>query len=120
MNARRLVRALWIACRDPCTPALAKIVAAAVVGYALSPIDLIPDFVPVLGYVDDLVLVPLGLALALRLIPAPVIADCRARAAAAEATGKLTSRMGAAIVVAIWALAAAIVGAVLARRLLGN
>jgi uncharacterized membrane protein YkvA (DUF1232 family) len=111
--------ALYLAARDSRTPWYARLLVAGIVAYALSPIDLIPDFVPVLGYLDDLILVPLGLALALRLIPAAVIADCRARTAAAEAAGQLTSRAGAAFVIAIWLLAAAVVGALLARRLLG-
>ena len=89
-RARALKRdtyALYLACRDPRVPWYAKALAAAVVAYALSPIDLIPDFIPVLGYLDDLLLVPLGLALALRLIPAPVMAECRREAAARLAAG---------------------------------
>jgi uncharacterized membrane protein YkvA (DUF1232 family) len=77
------VYALYLAYRDPRTPWYARLWAAGVVGYAFSPIDLIPDFVPVLGYLDDLLIVPLGVLLALRLIPADVMADCRARARAA-------------------------------------
>lgn len=82
-SARRLqreVRALGLACRDPRVPWYAKAAAAVVVAYALSPIDLIPDFIPVLGHLDDLVLIPLGIAIVLRMLPADVIADCRARA----------------------------------------
>jgi uncharacterized membrane protein YkvA (DUF1232 family) len=78
---KRDVAALLLAVRDPRTPLLARIVAALVVAYALSPIDLIPDFVPVLGYLDDLVLVPLGLALVLRLIPPALMDEYRASAA---------------------------------------
>ena len=74
---KRDAYAQYLACRDPRVPWYAKALAAAVVAYALSPIDLIPDVIPVLGYLDDLLLVPLGLALALRLIPAPVLAECR-------------------------------------------
>ena len=73
--------ALYLASRDPRVPWLAKVIAVLTVGYALSPIDLIPDFIPVLGHLDDLVLVPLGLALAIRLIPPPVLAEHRATAA---------------------------------------
>ena len=94
------VYALYLAYRDPRTPWYAKIVVALVVGYALSPIDLIPDFVPVLGYLDDLLLLPLGILLALRLIPAEVMAECRARAA--EMHNRPESRFGWALVVAIW------------------
>ena len=81
---KRDVVALWLAARDPRVPWLAKAVAAAVAAYALSPIDLIPDFIPVLGYLDDAVLVPLGILLAVRLIPAPVMADLRAKASAQD------------------------------------
>ena len=77
---RRDVAALILAVRDPRTPLTARIIAALVVAYALSPIDLIPDFVPVLGYVDDLIIVPLGLALVLRLIPAALMAEYRVSA----------------------------------------
>lgn len=72
--------ALYLAYRDPRVPWYARALAAVIVGYAFSPIDLIPDFIPVLGYLDDLVLIPLGVALLLRLIPAEVMAECRARA----------------------------------------
>src|SRR5436309_9813327 len=72
--------ALYLAARHPATPWYAKLLVAGIVAYALSPIDLIPDFVPILGYVDDLVLIPLGVALALRLIPPAVMMECRARA----------------------------------------
>jgi uncharacterized membrane protein YkvA (DUF1232 family) len=78
------VRALALAARDPRVPWYAKGLALAVTAYALSPIDLIPDFIPVLGYLDDLVLVPLGIALTIRLIPTPVWAECRVRAGAGE------------------------------------
>src|SRR2546428_14158889 len=101
-RARELKRntlALYLACRDPRTPWYAKALAGAVVAYALSPIDLIPDFIPVLGYLDDLIVVPAGLALSVRMIPAPVMAQCRARAA--EVTERPTSRGAAAVVVAI-------------------
>ena len=96
---RRDVLALWLAARDPRVPWHAKAVAAAVAAYALSPIDLIPDFVPVLGYLDDLVIVPLGILLAVRLVPAGVMAELRAEAAR---RAKPVSRAGLAAVVAIW------------------
>ena len=82
--------------------------AACVVGYAFSPIDLIPDFVPVLGYLDDLVLVPLGIVLALKMIPPAVMAECRERAQEVMAQGKPVSRTAAAVVVATWLLLAAL------------
>ena len=101
---KRDTHALYLACRDPRTPWYAKVFAGAVVAYALSPIDLIPDFVPVLGYLDDLILVPAGMALAVKPIPEPVLADCRARAAAATPT----SRKAAVVIIALWVLAAAL------------
>jgi uncharacterized membrane protein YkvA (DUF1232 family) len=112
--------ALYLAYRDPRTPWYARLFVASVVAYALSPIDLIPDFVPVLGYLDDLILVPLGLALALRLIPEDVLAECRAQAATEMAAGKPTSRVGAVAIIVIWVLVSAIVAALLGRRLLGE
>jgi uncharacterized membrane protein YkvA (DUF1232 family) len=78
--------------------------AAAVVAYALSPFDLIRDFIPVLGYLDDLVVVPLGISLALKLVPEQVMADCRERASGAS--GRPTSRLGAAFMIGVWLVAA--------------
>lgn len=99
-RVKRDVIALWIAARDPRTPMLAKIVAAAVAAYALSPLDLIPDFIPVLGYLDDLLIVPLGIMLAVRLVPAPLMVAFRAAAALREQTP--VSRTGLVLIVAIW------------------
>lgn len=79
-SLERDVIALWIAANSSRTPIVAKIVAGAVAAYALSPIDLIPDFIPVLGYLDDIVIVPLGIALAVRLIPAALMAEFRTNA----------------------------------------
>lgn len=94
------VTALYLAGRDARTPWLAKAVAIAVAAYALSPIDLIPDFIPVLGYLDDLLIVPLGIVLAVRLIPAALMAEFRA---AAQARGRLpASRTAAAVIVGLW------------------
>lgn len=98
------VYTLLLACRDPGTPWYAKAVAALVVAYALSPIDLIPDFIPVFGYLDDLILVPLGIALALRMIPPEVAERCRSRARRMEHRTTRAARMMAALVVAIWIL----------------
>lgn len=95
--------AVYFAARDPRTPWLARVLALAVAAYALSPIDLIPDFVPVLGYVDDLILVPLGLALVVRLVPVDVMEACRERALAVSA--KPVSRGVAAGIVLVWLLA---------------
>lgn len=97
---KRDVVALWIAARDPRTPLTAKIAAGAVAAYALSPIDLIPDFVPVLGYLDDLLIVPLGIMLAVRLVPPALMVEFRATARARE--GRPVSKAGLLAVVAIW------------------
>lgn len=97
--------ALAIAARDPRTPALAKIVAGATVAYALSPVDLVPDFIPVLGYLDDVILVPLGLWLAMRLVPDEVLAD--ARRSAGEVERLPASRAAGAVIALIWVASAA-------------
>lgn len=102
-RARRLksdTYAVYLASRDPRVPWYAKAVIACVVAYALSPIDLIPDFIPVLGYLDDLILVPAGIALAIRLIAPEVMAECRDRAAAQQ--GRRTSWAAAVVIAAIW------------------
>ncbi len=98
-------------------PWYAKALAGAVVAYAFSPIDLIPDPVPILGYLDDLVLVPLGIALVLRLIPADVMAECRARAESVMAAGKPVNWYAAAAIVAIWLLAAGLIAALIVRAI---
>lgn len=116
-QARALKRetyALYLACRDPRVPWYAKLLAAGVAAYLFSPIDLIPDFIPVIGYLDDLIIVPLGIGLALRLIPPQVMIDCRARASAAHA--RPTSRLAAAIIILLWLLLAAL-GLTLAARI---
>lgn len=108
-RARKLkqdVVAVALAMRDPRVPWYAKLLGACVVAYALSPIDLIPDFIPVLGYLDDLVLVPLGLFLVLRLIPPAVLAEHRA--AAAEMAERPVSYAGAAAVILVWLAALAL------------
>lgn len=102
---RRDVIALWLAARDPRVPWRAKLAAGIVAAYALSPIDLIPDFIPVLGYLDDLLLVPLGILLAIRLIPAPLLAEFRRLAADIQIRPK--SRLAAAAIVFVWLAAAA-------------
>ena len=103
---KRDVVALYLAARDPRVPWGAKVVAGAVAAYAISPIDLIPDFIPVLGLLDDLILVPLGIALAVWLIPAPLLAEHRATAAALSE--RPVSRRAAAVIVALWLLGAAV------------
>jgi len=101
---KRDTYAVYLACRDPRTPWYAKVFAGAVVAYALSPIDLIPDFIPVVGYLDDLILVPLGIAVAVKMIPAAVLVDCRARAKTASENP--TNRKAAAVIIVIWLAAA--------------
>jgi hypothetical protein len=94
---------------------MAKIMATLVAAYALSPIDLIPDFVPVLGYLDDLVLLPLGIALAIRLVPEPIWEECRRQAELELSTGLPRSRVGALIMIGIWVIAIVIVASVIYR-----
>jgi len=94
--------ALYLAYRDPRTPWYAKVWAALVVAYAFSPIDLIPDFIPILGYLDDLLLIPLGIWLALKLIPAEVMADCREQARVQAGGAKPKSRAVAVVIIMIW------------------
>jgi len=97
---RRDAVAVWIASRDPRVPWYAKLIAAAVAAYAFSPIDLIPDFVPVIGYLDDLVIVPAGILLTVRLIPAGLMDEFRAEAK--RRIEQPSSRVGAAVIVLLW------------------
>jgi uncharacterized membrane protein YkvA (DUF1232 family) len=101
---RRDALTLWLAARHPRTPWLAKVLAGIVVAYALSPIDLIPDFVPVLGLLDDLLLLPALIWLAVRLVPADVLAACRVEAEQRMAAGaaRPISRVGAIVIVLLW------------------
>lgn len=101
--------ALTLAYAHPRTPWYAKLVAACVAAYAFSPIDLIPDFIPVVGYLDDLVLVPAGIVLALRLIPPDVLAECRRTAQATQPRSKPARWLAAAIIVIIWIAVATVV-----------
>ena len=107
------VYALYLAYRDPRVPLYARVFAACVVGYAFSPIDLIPDPIPVLGYLDDLILIPLGVALAIRMIPEPVLAECREKAR--EMKDRPVSRVAAVVVVAVWVALAALAVWLMAR-----
>jgi uncharacterized membrane protein YkvA (DUF1232 family) len=101
-NLKRQTYVLYLAYKDPRTPWYARVFTACVVAYAFSPIDLIPDFVPVLGYLDDLILVPLGVAIALKLIPAEVLSDSEQEAQRLIEQGKPISRVGAAAIIMIW------------------
>jgi uncharacterized membrane protein YkvA (DUF1232 family) len=102
--------ALWLAARHPGTPWYAKLLVAGIVAYALSPIDLIPDFVPVLGYLDELILIPLGIVLAIGIIPGPILEECRARAQERMASARPVSRIAALVIVGVWIAAAALCG----------
>ena len=101
---KRNVYAVWFVARDPETPFMAKLLALLVAAYAISPIDLIPDFIPVLGYLDDLILVPLGIMLVLRLVPAEVMQRCRLQADAISQ--KPSSYIAASVFIALWSLLA--------------
>lgn len=105
-GAKRDVIAIYLAARDPRVPWYVKALALAVAGYALSPIDLIPDFIPVIGYLDDFIIVPAGIALVRRLIPAPLLAEHRARAEVISE--RPTSKVAALIFVLIWMSAIAL------------
>jgi uncharacterized membrane protein YkvA (DUF1232 family) len=100
--------ALYFALRHPRTPKAAKVLAAAVVAYAFSPVDLIPDFIPLLGYVDDLVLLPVGIAAAMRLIPPDVMAECRAQARRTVDRAKPVIWTAAVIIIAFWVVVVAL------------
>ena len=103
---KRDVVALWIAARDPRVPLHVKISAAAVAAYALSPIDLIPDFIPILGYLDDLLIVPLGILLVVKMIPSALMAEFRAEALLRD---KPVSRTGLAFMIVVWLACLALV-----------
>ncbi|GET37685.1 YkvA family protein [Microseira wollei] len=104
-QARKLKKetyAIYLACKDPRVPWYARLLAGCVVAYAFSPIDLIPDFIPIIGYLDDLIIVPLLIWLVLKMIPNAVLNECRAQAEAAMSGGKPTSKIAAVIIVMIW------------------
>lgn len=103
---KRDVHAIYLASRDPRVTWYAKALAVAVAGYALSPIDLIPDFIPVLGYLDDIILVPLGIVLVLRLIPPSIMAEHRASAQ----QDRPVSRIAAFAIVCVWIVSVVLTG----------
>lgn len=109
------VYALYLAYRDPRVPWYARLVALCVVGYAFSPIDLVPDPIPILGYLDDLVVLPLGIALALKLVPRDVLAEYRDAARQANTRDRPTNWTAAAVIIAIWLLLAALAISLLVR-----
>jgi uncharacterized membrane protein YkvA (DUF1232 family) len=109
---------LYYAWRDPRTPLIARVLAAGVAAYALSPIDLIPDFIPVLGFLDDLIIVPLGVAAVVKMLPTEVVAEARVKADATAS--RPISRTGAVVIIGIWMVVLAIVLAYLARIFTGS
>ena len=109
-DLRREVYALYLACRDPRTPWYAKAFGLCVIGYALSPIDLIPDVIPVLGHLDELVLIPLGLLLVRRLIPRAVLEDCRLHAEESLAARPPVRLIVASVIVLLWIGLALLIG----------
>ncbi len=116
---KREIAALWFAVRDPATPWYAKALGFVIVGYAISPIDLIPDFIPVLGYLDDILILPLGLALLKRLIPREVMK--RARSKASElGDERLRSRVAGFVVLTIWLLVLIALAFIIGNRLLSK
>lgn len=112
---KRQLHALLIACRDPRTPWYAKVLAGFVVAYALSPIDLIPDFIPVLGYLDDIILLPIGIMLVIRMIPVDVMNESRIKAQAHDNQRLPRSTFGACVVASLWLIALIAVGAAAVR-----
>lgn len=96
------VYALYLAARHPGTPWYAKLYLVAIVAYALSPIDLIPDFIPVLGFLDEIILLPFAIVLALKLVPESVMSECRARALEQRPNGTWLGRLGAAAIALLW------------------
>jgi len=103
-HLKREVYALYLACKDPRVPWYARVLALCVVGYAFSPIDLIPDFIPILGHLDDLILIPLGVAAVIKLIPPPVVSESRDKAQAVLNQQKPTNWIAAGVIVLIWLL----------------
>ena len=114
---KRQTLTLYYATRDPRTPWYAKALAGCIVAYAISPIDLIPDFIPVLGYLDELILLPIAIGFALRLIPPAVLEDARARAE--QAAERPTSRTAALVIVLVWLTLGALAGLWVYRALAG-
>jgi uncharacterized membrane protein YkvA (DUF1232 family) len=105
---KRDVHALYLASRDPRVPWYAKAIAIVVAGYALSPIDLIPDFIPVLGYLDDVLLLPIGIYFVVKLIPPEIMSEHRASAEAAQA--RPVNRMAATVIILVWVVSAVVLG----------
>ena len=103
------VMALYQAYKRPDVPWYAKLFSILVVGYALSPVDLIPDFIPVLGYLDDLILIPLGITLAIKMIPPDIMAECREQAREANKGARPENRVAGAVIILIWVFVAGLI-----------
>ena len=113
------IYAIYLAYKDPRVPWYARIFAACVVGYAFSPIDLIPDPIPILGYLDDLILIPLGVVLILKMVPPEVLAECRENAQVIMRQGKPVNRIAAFVILTVWVILATL-GIAFMFRLLKN
>ena len=113
---KKLTYVVYLASRDPRTPWYAKLLAIVIAGYAFSPIDLIPDFIPILGYLDDLLLIPLGITLVLRMIPQEVLTEARLKAEAELSLSKPKSRLAAVVIIIIWILTLTLILVVVFRN----
>ena len=111
------VYALYLACKDPRVPWHARLLAACVVGYAFSPIDLIPDFIPILGYLDDLILIPLGVVLLLKMIPPTVLAECREKAQVVMSRGIPINWVAGGVIIVLWLFLAALAVILIVRTI---
>jgi uncharacterized membrane protein YkvA (DUF1232 family) len=109
-NLKQHVFVLYLSYKDPRVPWYARLLTLLVVAYAFSPIDLIPDFIPILGYLDDLIIVPLGIYVAMKLIPRPVLQDCRAKAEEIRKQGKPKNWFTGALFIVIWIICAVWLG----------
>ena len=116
VELKRQTFALYLAYKDPRVPWYAKLFGALVVAYALSPVDLIPDFIPVIGYLDDLILIPLGIALTVRMIPKEIMQECRAKAQSEMMVKKRKNWVAGSIVIFIWLFAFVLVAVIVLRK----
>ncbi len=116
VELKRQTFALYLAYKDPRVPWYAKLFGALVVAYALSPVDLIPDFIPVIGYLDDLILIPLGIALTVKMIPKEIMQECRAKAQSEMMVKKRKNWVAGSIVIFIWLFAFILVAVIVLRK----
>ncbi len=118
-NLKRDVHALYLAYRDPRVPLRAKLLIVVLIGYAASPIDLIPDFIPVLGYLDDLILLPLGVSVAIKMIPKDVLSECMEKASAPHDEGQRKNWLAAFLIILLWLAAIVLIGRAVWHYFLG-